>query len=379
MDGRVNVERCLISFFNKETGDGYRPELMIRIEGETLVARMQTLADFLEEYGLECKGELSYLSESIRRAYTELEQLIRYQEWNNSPIFKNETLEQGYQNGLALNQSYMDAYLAVKDRPAVGRYDYDMLSSLIRFSELTDVSVAASSFSVTDGIASVSVTDLSLTIDDTLLMVDGGAYRIAFALIPADGSALIHLGLPNVTPVVYQRAETFTVTQSQTFSLPLMPAGSYSIVAYIATYEQEIRSSAYQKLTVKELTVSEFEKDNVSVTAALQSDGSLVLTYVSDIDVETTLNRTGAEALSAAEMTDYLSQLAYQYGFAAEGAQVEMLTEGDVWTAIKGDEEALTDGTYRLKYDLVNGSFTLEGYVSVVYKAKRAIFSPLLN
>lgn len=368
LDGNVRVGTVLTNHFNKE-GDteGYMGSLHLNITGATYEERMKTLNEFLELTGLECRRDMDTVEAGIVQAYKEIAQMTKYQQWNGSPITTIEDLDRGYANNLADHKAFADMLEALKDAPVIDFEDKEAVELNIKFAPIT----AQTAASVKNDGLTVSVSDLELSIEDTTLFVVDQAYTVNLAILGTGDNAsagLTHIELAEPVTVKYADEDVFKVKQTVSFEIPFLAAGEYTIVAYIST-DDGIRSSGYTDLVFTEVTPYQTKEGNISVAVDKNSAGELVISQVEINDIEVSISLPESGAHTYATMYEALSAEAYKYGFVADGAVIERLGEGDVWSALTGDETAIEDGTYRLKYNIKNGTLLAEGYVYTNYTA----------
>lgn len=362
LDGRVEIRRTLVNFFNKEDGScGYMPTLDIMVSGDTYEERMQTLHDFFILTGLTCRRNMDYVQAGITQAYAELEQLVKYKQWNESPILTSEDIAKGYENLDAKYLAWRATYDAIKDAEMIDFSNTEIMELNIHFAPIT----AQKATAVKNEGLLVSVTELALTVEDTTLLVENEPYMVNFALVGTGSQGLTHVTLGETQTASYDGGSTFTVTQTTTFEIPVLVPGDYTVVAYISTADG-IRMSGYTDVVFTAVALYEGKQGNLAIKVGQGSAGQLAVSYeyIREIEVGVTFEN---EQVTYAAMHAALSEAAYTYGFAMEEAMVEVKGEGDTWTSLTGQEETLVTGTYRLKYQIKNGEMHIEGYVYTQY------------
>ena len=399
LDGKIEVDLIHVSHFSKEPpegsdlyGDGYAPEINLRVMGDGFDGQMANLEAFFAEVGLVCRRDMEYVRSGVKQANLELEQFIKYHTWNESPIYSEADLAKGWENNLAKHAAFMEMYEAIKDAEVIDYSDKAAVELAIRFSPIG----AQSATAVSNTGLTVSVEELKLTASDTMLFVVGEEYSVYFALVGAD-KTLNHIYVEEPTGTAYAEGESFTVSGGATFDIPVLGEGEYTLVAYIST-KDGIRSSDYTPLAFTALTEGEIKVNNYKVNIVKGSSNEAKLTFTEITDFEVTVPAPDSGAHTASTMLEALSKKIYNYGFVAEGAVLEMLLPDESWAAVptaegsneaestepaeapEGDastdtpenipaEEPLADGTYRLKYNVKNGDKVKEGYIFTVYTA----------
>jgi hypothetical protein len=249
---------------------------------------------------------------------------------------------------------------AVKDVEVIDYSDTRAVELNIHFAPITAEAAAA----VNASGLSVTATGLALTVEDTTLFVEGERYRVSFALKGESG--LTPLADDGTLTATYHGEDVFTVSTTATVALDVLSEGRYTLVAYIATAGDEIRTTDYRAVTLTGVEPYRAAVGAVNVTTERSGAGALLLTvgHRSEIEVGVALS----DAPTGGELREALEAAAYEYGFVEEGAALEMQS-GDGWVAVEG-EGALASGTYRLRYGVHNGDKTVEGYVFTTYAAR---------
>lgn len=226
-----------------------------------------------------------------------------------------------------------------------------------------------------------------------MLFVVGEEYTIRFALVAAgktDTPDLNHIETEATVGVTFTDGDRFTVNGSAAFTIPMPGEGAYTLVAYIATTDG-IRTSAYQAVAFPTLTEAEVRQGNQKAMLTKASDGSATMTVTRVQEIQVTLEGT---AYTRTTMTEALSQEIYKYAFVANGAVLESLQADGSWKALsdtkldstqdgvqQGEDSAtnssasttaeptLPSGSYRMRYEIINGEQVEEGHVYTIYTA----------
>lgn len=356
LDGKVKVRAIRTSM----TYPDYIGNLAINIEAPSIAEKLEIFKNFLDELGFTSRHDLDGVISGVQRAFDELREITKYHVWNGLHQSTEENVRKAIDIESEKTVEFIKLYNTVKDAP---RIDFgDKIAAELN-AHFADVSVTAYSGTVHSDLK-LSVGSLTLSVNDTLLFIENQAYTVNFAL--ASDAGLVHLEKETGSGATsFTKGSSFSVTvENVTMTIPALVDGEYKLVAYIAT-DDGIRSSAYTAVefdTVDTKLEQMIEKKKLSAEKA--SDGGLVLTYITIPDVHTTL--------SCAESPDYeklytlLAGIACEHGIPS-GSRPEMLTdaENEVYTAMTGSETEITNGTYRLAYDLQNGEKTASGFIYV--------------
>lgn len=362
LDGQIEISLFRVDhFFKEENSDGSVPEMVLHISSNEVEESMRLLNEFLALVGLSCTRDMEYVKNGILQAYAELDQFVKYHKWGDSLITTNETLTQGYENNKAKFGIYSSMYEAIKNGEVIDFSDRELIELRIRFAPITAITATARNTDMR-----VSVSDISLTVSDTLLYVEDEPYVVNYALVGIGAATgLTHIATENAATTVYTGGDSFTVSGSAVLDLPILAAGAYTLVAYISTADG-IRASEYVTIPFETVTPVATTQGNIAATVARADTGALLLScaYVTEAIVEIALPESGTHSYDT--MYTALAAQAYAYGFTAENVVVEML-DGETWTPLAGSEEALPAGQYRLQYRIQNGESLIEGYVITTY------------
>ncbi len=376
VDGKAEVNTIRVSHFSKEPDENsngryigcYVPELSLNVKGSTFDEIMNNLEAFFEEVGLVCRRDMDGVKAGIIQARKELAQFTKYHQWNESPIYSAETLAAGWENNLAKLAAYKAEYEKIKDAEVIDFSDKQTVELNIKFAPIT----AQTAADVKNDGMTVSVSELELSVEDTLLFVEGESYTVSFALVGTGDNAasgLSHITLTEPLTAKYNGEDVFKLKQTASFEIPVLAEGGYTLVAYISTADG-IRSSDYTKVIFTELTPSQTKHDNLSVALSKNEAGELVISCITVKDIQVEIEPLeGGAGHTYATMYEALSKEIYKYGFVSEEAVLELIGEDESWTAVAESEDALASGRYRLKYSIKNGDSIAEGYVIAEYTA----------
>ncbi|MBQ9162269.1 MAG: hypothetical protein IJX74_03230 [Clostridia bacterium] len=358
--GRVTVISSYVTHYWYGGSGSYVPTLSILVDGVGHTENIQLLQAFLAEVGLECRRDFGYITDALIQAQDELAQFARYQMWNESKITTKADIARGYENRDAKFKAWNDEFDAVKDAEIIDGSD---VQSMELNAHLANVTAEGSA---TLDALNVSVKSISVTMSDTLLLVENEKYTISFALCDAEGR-LILIDYTGKT-VAYTGEKTFTVSGADVaLSLPILNEGSYVPVAFVTTADG-IRSSGYIPVKFSSVTNTENIAAASDVSFAKANDGTLTVKYSARSDVKVDIAIDGSCSYEA--MYNALAQEAYRYGFVDSGAIVERLGADGEWNTLEGDETALESGTYRLSYSVHNGDSVTHGVVYTEYTVK---------
>ncbi len=314
---------------------------------------VQMISALVDELGLTCRRDTDTTLAAISRAYEELIPITAYYKWNGIVVSDEEAITQAY----AIERSRFAEMKAradiAKDAEVIDYNDKELLALNVSFSDVE--LLAATGISTANAV--ITIENVSLSVKDTLLFVEDEPYSVSFALIPAGGSGLVHLG-SSAESLAFTGGE-FTVQGGATLEIPHLVAGDYNLVAYVATSDG-IRSTKYVKLSAESADGTTVKYHNMNMTTGLDSDGSLIISFRENVDVYTEI--MASATLGYEELYELVNENICEYGVPVN-AVIE-IADDDEYAAMSGEETELSEGEYRVKYERENasGSGRVEGY-----------------
>lgn len=360
LDGQVTVHGTNVHFQNKEGKlSGYVPALELEFTPADGATWQSLFREFLTLTGLSCTRDMRQVEAGITQAYRELDSFTKYHKWNDSLIISEDTIAAGYQNLDARFKASAAIYTAVKDTEVIDYSDRDKIELRIPFAPITAMNVA----SVTAEGLFVTVNEISLTVEDTMLFVEGEPYAVHFAMVGVEKNdqGLVHIAYENAREFVYNGESTFTVSTSAEFDIPFLNVGEYALVAYISTADG-IRTSGYRPLPVVAISDDAWDQNGVVGSLYRTGNGELRATFTEHPVIRISLGQDSFASYST--LRDALSEAAYGYGFVEEDATLEFENADGDWVAVTDTEAPLAYGIFRLRYTVHNGNAVKEGYVT---------------
>jgi len=314
-----------------------------------------TLYEGLDATDLVCKQDIYSVFIAFERANAETKSMKKHFTWNGEKISDAKALDNAYLIELARIESIIGMYTDVKDAEIV-----DMPSATELEATFPQISESKSENVGYDS-GEMTASKVSLALSDTLFLSETEKYALFFALKNNATEELVHIGSAGGEAVSYTGGDSFKVTAEDIWLYaPMLSAGDYTLVAYIAT-EDGIRISKPCVLGVDSIAGAELTQENVSIVAKKASDGALVLTYSEKSDIHTELLLAGKYTYG--EFFLLMGDIVYEYGMPSED-KLEKL-EGEKYVSMSGDEAVIEDGVYRIKYTVNDGDSEREGYLYV--------------
>ncbi len=365
MDEKVQISSILASYDYVGTA-GITGEFGVRVTGETKTERIATLKNFLTQNGISCKYNLDRVFKGIDRAYDELEGLTRYYTWNGCNVSDEAGIARAIEIEHARFDEMYQMYIDHKDKEIINRKDAEAMKLNMSFSPVSVTEI--SELFLSD--MSVTAKNVTLNVESTLLFVENQEYTVGFSLISADGgnSGLVHLDVKSSVTSLYAGEKSFTVSASDiSFELPMLDVGKYTLVGYIITTDG-IRSSDYVPLAFNGVQESKKTVGNISVSTQQNADGTVLVAFAENIDVYETLTVDTQQDYSSFYV-DCMTAV-NKYGVAT--SDIEKYDEAaNEYTALVQDGGLITDGNYRVAYNIVNGDYSVAGYIYISYSCEQ--------
>ena len=348
------------AIYATESAFGREGSIMITINGEDSAVRRELLVEILASWGISCKYDMAHTFEAVDRAGSEFVMMRKYLKWNGHDVNTLEGLMAGVAVERALFDEFISKYDSIKDAPVV-QIGTEAADLLVRFAPIVDITweeISAKGLEVT-------VSDISLTVNDMLLFVENEEYKIAFAMKSLDeDGGLTHIEVDTAT-ALYDGADSLTVTaQNLTFMLPMLSPGDYTLVAYVATADG-IRSSMYTELGITNISDGVVKEGNIQATVKAEDD-LLKVTYIETPEAVAVIVRD--EATPYAEFYELMAEIAFNYGIPSEDLIQKVDPETMEATALVGNEEDIESGIYMILYTSNSGENTEQGKLYVEYE-----------
>ncbi len=357
VDGKVSVNALQIGYIG---GAGHIGELMLSFNTESELTKAEMLEltkAFVLEVGLECRRDLDKTIEAVEHAFEDVNDIIRYFKWNDVLVSNEDGIAEAIEKEMNRFDEKKKRYENVKDVAVVDLNDTSALDANISFSPITNKTVTGSVINGLD----ISFESIALTVNDTLLFVKDEEYKLAFALLKNDGS-LVHMQCQNDQKIAYTGEKEFTVSASNlTVCIPVMSAGEYSVVAYIATSDS-IRSSDLVQVSVDRVEGTPVYIDDMKVSS--QSTNEKVVVNFEET-FEFTKLISSENVLDHDEFYKLLATAVFEYGTPSDGF-VEYNT-GMGFEPLTGEETEIPSGSYRLAYTTVRNGVENSGHIYFEY------------
>lgn len=328
----------------------------LRLDANNLDETFEVLVDFLEETNLSFKRDLNTVLKSVSFALNDVKNFHEYFQLNGYNVDSVNNADLALEVEKEKITTLEQLYNTVKDINVIKYRNQDELDKNINFASLE----LLSNGTISNANLELTITDFKVKVSDTKLFVDGKNYEIVFALLKEDGN-MIPLNSNSNLSKTFTSGTSFEISQTMNVTIPLVDAGNYILVAYVATIDEGIRVSTPLKVKGN-FTTAKIVQEKTLLTLSSNEDQSLVIKSENNIDIYLNSN----QALTYDELLHYMGQSAYNYGM-VEDMVIEYL-EGTTWKVLEKTTELITTGEYRMKYIVtVNNVSNLDGYIYLTF------------
>ncbi|MBE5963569.1 MAG: hypothetical protein E7252_01345 [Lachnospira sp.] len=327
--------------------DGYHFELIFNTPTNvSLSEQFNMLNRYLTSNGIACKYNYSNIVNNAVYANAFMKQFLNSYTINEMPI-NNYT--NAHNAMLAYEKhftEYANLYESVKNYEVV---ILDKESFLISNYNFTSIQSTNNGNISIDG-ENITVSDLSLTLNNLLLIDSGTSYTIKLALAAKDESGkydacqIRPLPSENIEYTSYNSGESFTLKQNATFSLNcFLNPGKYDLIGFIST-SNDIRVSEF-------FTIISSHSPNTSYTVnenefKINADGSVTAFCNFDYNITNTLEISDSFSTYNDVYNHFLCVIA-NYGIASNN--IEIQNADDSWSTFNSTSTVMAS-TLRMAY-----------------------------
>ena len=345
---KVRIGRIDVSYVAGCDAYGVIP---LRIDARDLKETFDILVSFLDETNLSFKRDLDTVLKSSEFALNDVKNFSEFFQFNGYNVNTLENAKLGIALELEKINNLKKLYDEVKDIKVISYHNQEEMDENIHFADL-EVTNAGT---IENNGFQISVKDISVKVDDTVLFVENEKYKLVFALLKDDGS-ILPLNTNESNEVTFVKSDSFEISENTSLDIPLLEKGNYVLVAYIATALEGIRITKASSI-IGNFNEAILNQDGIKLTLSTNSDKYLIINSTYDYNIYLESN----EEFTYEELVHYMGQSAYNHGMIDE--TVVEVFDGSEWHVLESTSE-ITTGQYRMKYivtlENVNNQ---EGYV----------------
>ena len=344
--------------------DGYRPELVFSVPGNTIPEQLNNFNAYLNSMGITCKYNMDTIIAYAPQGSALLNQFLNTYTINGYPINTYTSASTGIGAYMTIFNTYNDLFEAVKDYKTVLINKEGFLADNYDFTSVG--SITPGNVSISDNI--LSINGLSLTIDNLYLIDVGGSYTVKFAFAAKNESGqydpcqLMELTSDEEDFTVYESGDTFTLSQSASYLLDYtLTPGSYDLIGYIST-DNNIRVSEFFTITTSVAAGTTYEFENFVIT--VNEGGSLTAQYIFNPNLLLEVDMTGME-YTYQDIYECFICMISDYGTPLE--IVEILNEDGSYSEYASTETP-NNCTLRMAYTYDDNGSEKTAYCTIVLK-----------
>lgn len=349
VNNKVTVGRIDVSYVAGCDAYGVIP---LRIDTNNLKETFDILVDFLNETKISFKRDLETVLKSSEFALNDVKNFSKYFQFNGYNIDTLENAKLAVEVEKEKVISLKESYDEVKDAKVINYKNQNELQKNIYFADVKILDKGT----INNTNLEINISNFKVKVDDTILFIEGEKYEVVFALLKTDGS-IIPLDANNDASTTFVKNSSFEASKSTKINIPVIDAGTYALIAYVATSNEGIRVSKPVSIT-GEFSETSINQNGIRFSLTTNNDKNLLITSEHEFDIY--LNTD--QKLTFDELVHHMEQSAYNHGMINESI-VEYL-EGTEWKVLEKTDELIESGQYRMKYIVtLDNASQLEGYI----------------
>ena len=357
VDGKVGVVGVTVSAIAGLDAYG---TIILNSNAEDMYDQIDVIKQLLAETGMSFRRDADEVYDSMYFAVEDADNFLQFYKWNGYSI--NDLNDMIKSTEIERNKidELVEIITKYKDLDVIDFDDKIAMNKSIHFAQIEENTPAA----ITNDKFNVTIPNHSLKVTDTVLFVTNEEYATYYGLAKLDEND----NVLDVIPLSYSeesakafgaKGSIYEASSSASLALPMVEAGNYALVYYVATKNEGIRVTKPELLAgeVIDYYVSEY---GYKYTIKSNDNNNLLLTV--ERDPEINIKLTGVFTYD--ELYQKMGEYGYEFGQIKKSQyQLEMLNE-NVWAEASKDKD-LSAGKYRIKYipDTDDEEFINKAYV----------------
>lgn len=332
-------------------GVDFYGEIELYFENDDVNSILNYLSQMMNDYDFSFKDEYSVIENYVKYASRDALNFKDYYLWHNRNINNINDVKDVVYIEKELIDDFAELYVKFKDYEVINNNSQLSINSNLVFSDLNIVSNG----NITNDGFTVSVNNLSIEVKDTSLFDVNREYIICFAFAINKNDEyynLYPLNLDTTDKTLFNGEENFVLNQSASFNVEMLEEGEYTLVAYVATSEENIRVS--KPIAVNSLIVESIRNEDGLINVLNNKNDNIVLTSNKTSEINISSNNVS----NYNELYTLLESYAYRHGMLLD-SDIEK-ENNSTWSNVNVND-TITSGKYRLKY--YNTSEKIESYV----------------
>lgn len=336
------------------------PELTFNVKGDTWQEKFDNLHTALNLFGIKPIYNKDTVAKMAEDATKVRDAFHSHYVWNGEVLSSHQNAMKAYQIEKSKKDGYENIFSSAKTLPKATDQELVEIQQNLAFPQIT--LTADLPISVENGV--LTLNGLTATVGSHEVLQSGESYVLRLALKKNTDQLEELVVLDNLSgnaPSTYS-GDKISVSLSGKFNLPTSLAeGSYDLVAYVATANEGIRVSKFQRLSCVGQVNDQVTLAKTSLTTIITDQKVLNATYQKLFGVHIELEQK-SELYDYDEVLRKMEDAVMDNGYFFAGAKLEKYDQ-TTKTYAEFTGEQLPAGTYRLEYLAQFDNGAVESYV----------------
>lgn len=326
-------------------------------------SNLSSLEKLMKDYGFSFKDNYDVIKEAIRFSKKDSKDFGKYYLWQGNHINDFDSIDKSIKIEKDLINECDDLYSSFKDKTVIKNNDQWNIDDSYQFSNVNIVSNG----NIYNENNNISINNLSLEVENTSLFTRNTDYQISFAFAKENNGKyydLYHLDFENSISYKFEKdtlndsSNKLQLKQNAILELPILEEGTYILVAYVSTYNDDIRIT--NPIGVKG-NINEITNNKEGFINTLKNNEN------NEICINSTQTSTINIDLKGSYTYEQLYLLLESYGYKYGNViNSDLEKENNSNWDIIDNNSNITSGTYRLKY--YNNILETNAYIVAVVK-----------
>ncbi len=326
-------------------------------------SNLTSLEKLMNEYGFSFKDNYDVIKEAIRFSKKDSIDFGKYYLWQGNHINDFDSIDKSIKIEKDLINECVNLYSSYKNKTVIKNNDQWSIDDSYQFSNVKTISNG----NISNENNNISINNFGLEVENTSLFTRNTNYQISFAFAKENNGKyynLYPLDFENSISYKFEKdtlkdaSQKFQLNQNAILELPILEEGTYTLVAYVSTYDDGIRVT--NPISVKG-NINEITNDKEGFINTLTNNGN------NEICINSTQTSTINIDLEGSYTYEQLYLLLESYGY-KYGNVIDSNLEKENnsnWDIVDSNSN-ITSGTYRLKY--YNNILETDAYIVAVVK-----------
>lgn len=320
--------------------------ISLKVSGDSLNEKINNLYAFFEQVGIEFAYEKSQILKGFEIGDNMFDSINDSYLWNGHRVNSIGEFIEGQKQLHKTWENLNAEFVKVKDNESQSVMSLSKVSSRTSFATVSGL-VGANNTYLNNVI---SIDNLSLTVNKSNLLEKGKPYvlKVGVSMVGENnsfgGEHTVGLKAKNGEQTFLYENANLTLTQSGEYQLPeILDEGSYVVVAYVATADEEIRVSEIMPIAFIN-TAEETIENTFSIRKVWGNNGNLMVSYTPNLEIVVSMKEL-KEFYTYKEVRKALMSQILSIGYPIYGEKIV-----DQNNQVVDENAQLSSGTYKLKF-----------------------------